>query len=68
MLAAPLSGYSLDQGALGPIKVFHDLSLTRSRPGVPAAKQIIGGSHGRFAGYSAQDRAGIAVDVPRKTP
>jgi hypothetical protein len=28
-LAAPLSGHGLDQGAFGPINVFHDCSLTR---------------------------------------
>jgi hypothetical protein len=39
-LAAPLPGHGLDQGAFGPINVFYDLSLTRSRPGVPAAKQM----------------------------
>jgi hypothetical protein len=40
-LAAPLSGHGLDQGAFGPINVFHDRSLTRSRPGVPAATQLM---------------------------
>ena len=39
-LAAPLSGHGLDQGAFGPINVFHDRSLTRSRPGVPGATQL----------------------------
>ena len=40
-LAAPLSGHGLDQGAFGPINVFHDRSLTRSRPGVPAATELV---------------------------
>jgi hypothetical protein len=40
-LAAPLSGHGLDQGAFGPINVFHNRSLTRSRPGVLAATQIM---------------------------
>jgi hypothetical protein len=39
-LAAPLSGHGLDQGAFGPINVFHDRSLTLSRPVVPAATQL----------------------------
>ena len=40
-LAAPLSGHGLDQGAFGPVNVFHDRSLTRSRPGAPAVTQLM---------------------------
>jgi hypothetical protein len=51
-LAAPLSGHGLDQGAFGPINVFHDRSLTRSRPGVPAATQLMAaGLVARFNAY-----------------
>lgn len=39
-LAAPLSGHGLDQGAFGPVNVFHDRSLTRLGVGVPGAARV----------------------------
>ena len=36
-LAALFSRDDLDQGAFGPINVFRDRRLTRTRPGVPGA-------------------------------